>query len=87
MVLKAQHNGLFKGLAADLIPNVVAIPQYAYDIVLWFEDNPWNDLNIKMLMYLFEVMSGLKINYLKNEIFLVCADDETMRLYAEIFNC
>lgn len=87
MVLKAHQNGMFKGLAADLIPNEVAILQYADDTILCFEDNPRNALNIKLLLYLFEVMSGLKINFLKSEIFFVCADDETMKMYAEMFNC
>uniref|UniRef100_A0A8I6X3W8 Uncharacterized protein n=1 Tax=Hordeum vulgare subsp. vulgare TaxID=112509 RepID=A0A8I6X3W8_HORVV len=32
-------------------------------------------------------MSGLKINFLKSDIFLVGADDDTMRNYAEMFNC
>ena len=47
MVIKAQQNGLFKGLAADLIPNGVAVLQYADDTILCFEDNPRNALNIK----------------------------------------
>ena len=87
MILKAQQNGLFKGLASDLIPNGVAILQYADDTILCFEDNIRNALNIKLLLYLFEVMSGLKINFLKSEIFSVRADDETMHKYAEMFNC
>ena len=69
MVIKAQQNGLFKGLASDLIPNGVAILQYADDMILCFEDNLRNALNIKLLLYLFEVISGLKINFLKSEIF------------------
>uniref|UniRef100_A0A8I6XWR9 Reverse transcriptase domain-containing protein n=1 Tax=Hordeum vulgare subsp. vulgare TaxID=112509 RepID=A0A8I6XWR9_HORVV len=87
MVLKAQANGLFTGLAADLVENGVAILQYADDTILCFEDNVSNALNIKSLLYLFEIMSGLKINFLKSEILLVGADDDTMRNYADMSNC
>lgn len=78
---------MFTGLAADLVEHGVAILQYANDTILCFEDDPSNALNIKLLLYLFEIMSGLKINFLKSEIFSVGADDETMRNYAEMFNC
>uniref|UniRef100_A0A453T243 Reverse transcriptase domain-containing protein n=1 Tax=Aegilops tauschii subsp. strangulata TaxID=200361 RepID=A0A453T243_AEGTS len=37
MILNAQKNGLFKGLAADLIPNGIAVLQYADDTVLCIE--------------------------------------------------
>ena len=58
MVIKAQQNGLFKGLASDLIPNGVAILQYAHDTILCFEDNPRNALNIKLLLYFFKSCLG-----------------------------
>ena len=87
MVLNAQENGLFKGLASDLVEHGVAILQYADDTILCFEDNPREVLNIKLLLYLFEIMSGLKINFLKSEIFSVGADDDTVRKYSEMFNC
>ena len=32
-------------------------------------------------------MSGLKINFMKSEIFSIRADDTTMQKYAEMFNC
>lgn len=87
MVLKAQKAGLFRDLATDLISDGIAILQYADDTILCFEDNPKNAIDIKLLLYLFEIMSGLKINFLKSEMFSVCADDDTMKLYADMFNC
>jgi hypothetical protein len=32
-------------------------------------------------------MSGLKINFEKSEVLLLCGDDELALKYAEIFNC
>lgn len=87
MVLKAHENGLFTGPSADLIEHGIVISQYADDTILCFEDNPRDALNIKLLLYLFEVMSGLKIHFLKSDIFSVWANDDTMRNYAEMFNC
>ena len=49
-----------KGLASDLIPNGASILQYGYDTIPCFEDNPEYDLNLKLLLYLSEVMSGLQ---------------------------
>uniref|UniRef100_A0A453KRB4 Reverse transcriptase domain-containing protein n=1 Tax=Aegilops tauschii subsp. strangulata TaxID=200361 RepID=A0A453KRB4_AEGTS len=37
MILNAHKNGLFNGLAADLIPNGIAVLQYADDTVLCIE--------------------------------------------------
>ena len=71
MILNAQKNNLFKGLAADLIPNRVAILKYADDIVICIEDNIDKAVNLKLLMYLFELMSGLKISFLKSEVLCV----------------
>jgi hypothetical protein len=36
---------------------------------------------------MFELMSGLKINYLKSEIMVIRGDNEIAKLYSEMFNC
>lgn len=44
-------------------------------------------LNLKFLLYCFEWMSGLKVNYHKSEVFVVGVKrEETVRI-ANIFNC
>ena len=63
MVLQAQTNGLIDGLASDLVDKGVAILQYADDTILCIEHNPEKALNLKLLLYMFELMSGLKINF------------------------
>ena len=49
-----------KGLVRDLIPNGASILQYGYDTIPCLEENPEYDLNHKLLLYLSEVMPGLK---------------------------
>ena len=49
MVLQAQRNGLFTGLADDLIENGVAILQYADDTVLCIKHDPEKAINLTHL--------------------------------------
>jgi len=42
---------------------------------------------MKLLLYMYELMSGLKINFNKSEVILIYGDDELCLTYAEIFNC
>jgi hypothetical protein len=43
--------------------------------------------NAKLLLYIYEQLSGLKINFDKSEIILVGGDNRLTSLYAELFNC
>jgi hypothetical protein len=42
---------------------------------------------VKVLLYVFEQMSGLKINFEKSEILLICGDENLAVAYTDIFNC
>jgi hypothetical protein len=43
--------------------------------------------NMKILLYLYEMMSGLKINFSKSEVIMINGDDERSIQIAEMFNC
>jgi hypothetical protein len=87
MVLEAQQNGLLVGLAPDLIDKGVAIMQYAHDSVICISHDSEKALNLKLLLYLFELMSSLKFNYQKSEIFLVGGDNNRTDFYSSLFGC
>jgi hypothetical protein len=87
MVLRAQENDMLVGLADDLIPKGVAVLQYADDTVLCIQHDPDKAINLKLLLYSFELMSGLKINFLKSEIFIIGGDNEIAGLYSDMFGC
>lgn len=87
MVRKAQRGGLVCGLADNIIDKGVAILQYADDTIICLKDDMEVARNMKLLLYLYEMMSGLKINFLKSEIILVNSEDSKCAQYAELFNC
>ena len=87
MICKAQQNGLLTGLASDLVPNGVVVLQYVDDTIICLEHDVEKALNLKLLLYIFELMSGLKVNFQKSEILTVGGDTDIDSKYAEIFNC
>jgi hypothetical protein len=42
--------------------------------------------HVKLLLYLYEQMSGLKINFEKSEILLIGGDNELASTYPDVFN-
>jgi hypothetical protein len=81
--VECSKNGLFVWLASDLIPNGIAILQYGDDTI---EHDLDEAINLKLLLYVLELMSGLKINYMKSEVFVVTGDNYISLIYANMFN-
>jgi hypothetical protein len=71
MINLAQRNNLIKGLVSEYIENGIAVLQYADDTVLCIQDDKEQAAYLKLLLYLYEDMSGLKINFTKSEVILV----------------
>jgi hypothetical protein len=84
MILKACENGLIVGLPSNLIDKGVVL-QYDDDTVLCIQHDLEKAINLKLL-YMFEMLSGLKINYLKSEFISIGVDNDVMALYANMFN-
>jgi hypothetical protein len=70
-MIKAQHNGLVIGLISNLIPTGVAILQYADDTIICLKNDLEKARNVKLLLYFFEIMSGLRINFDKSEVMMI----------------
>jgi mannosylglycoprotein endo-beta-mannosidase len=87
MVQTTQNNGLIKGLIHDVIPNGVAILQYADDTILCMEDSAATAQNMKILLYIYKKMSGLKINFNKSEIIMVSSDEQKALVFSDMLNC
>jgi hypothetical protein len=87
MISLAQKNNLIKGLVPEYIENGVAVLQYADDIILCIQDDKEQASHLKLLLYLYEEMSGLKINFAKSEVIMVSQDDSKSIDYSNMFNC
>ena len=71
MVHKAQQNGLITGPISHIVPNGVAILQYADDTIIFLKHDLEGAMHMKLLLYLFEMLAGLKINFNKSEILMI----------------
>jgi hypothetical protein len=60
---------------------------YPNDIVICLQHDPEKTMNLKLFLCMFEMMSGLKINYLKSEFITIGGDNDVMTFYADMFNC
>jgi hypothetical protein len=74
------------GLAPDLVENGVGILQYVDDTVICISHDP-GAVNLKLLLTIFKLMSGLKINFMKSELFVIGGDNAVEEFYSDLFCC
>jgi hypothetical protein len=87
MLDNARTAGEIKGLMAHLIEGGITHLQYADDIIIFLNLDEQSIIHTKFLLYCFENMSGLKINYQKSEVYVLgCSEGETAKV-AQMFNC
>jgi hypothetical protein len=83
----AKNSGQIKGLMPHLIEGGITHLQYADDTTIFMEMEEQTVVNVKFLLYCFENMSGLKINYQKSEVYVLgCTKEEEIKV-AEMLNC
>jgi hypothetical protein len=73
-------------LVPHLIENGGAILQYADDTILLVQDNLEQVANVKFILYMFEAMSKLKINFDISKVMMVI-DGKKNLLYDDMFGC
>jgi hypothetical protein len=64
----------------------VAILQYADDTIIFLKHDLRGAMHMKLLLYLFEMLAGLRINFNKSEVFMINDEANLGLQYAEIFN-
>ena len=87
MILKAQSNDLFCGLIDHIVDKGVAVLQYADDTVVCLKHSLQGARNLKLLLYMYELMAGLKINFHKSQVIVINDEGNWVEIYAEMFNC
>lgn len=87
MLDKAVVKGHVKGVLGDLIPGGISHIQYADDIVIMIDGSDSSIRNLKLILYCFEWLSGLKINFHKSEVFVFGVDQKRKERMANMLNC
>jgi hypothetical protein len=87
MLDNARTAGEIKGLMTHLIEGGITHLQYADDTIIFLNMDEQSIIHTKFLLYCFENLSGLKINYQKSEVYVLgCSEGEAARV-AQMFNC
>jgi hypothetical protein len=76
LMRRAVRQGKIKGALTHLIAEGITHIQYANDTILMVEGDDDSIENMKFILYCFEWMSGLKINYHKSETYILGVDNE-----------
>ena len=79
--------GHISGVLNDVLPGGMSHIQYADDTVIMIDESKKSILNLKLILYCFEWLSGLKINFHKSEVFVFGADDHEEKEMANMLNC
>lgn len=84
---RAAAQGKIKGVLSHLIPEGITHIQYADDTILMAEGDDNSILHLKFILYCFEWLSGLKINYHKSEVYFFGANEDEQTRIANMLNC
>jgi hypothetical protein len=87
IINRAKEVGQVGGLIPDLVEGGVSILQYVDDTILFMEHDIDKAINMKLILCLFEQLSGLKINFHKSELFCFEKAKDHQNDYKEIFGC
>ena len=87
LISRAKEDGQVGSLIPHLVEGGVSILQYADDTILFMEHDLQKAINMKLILCIFEQLSGLKINFHKSEIFCFGKAKEAEDQYRSIFGC
>jgi hypothetical protein len=87
MIARAKEDGQVDGLIPHLVDGGVSILQYKDDTIIFMEHNLEKTLNMKLILCIFEELSGLKINFHKSEIFCFGQAKQVENEYKILFGC
>jgi hypothetical protein len=71
MLERAFENSNLVGVTPHLVNSGLTHLQYADDTVLFLQNSQQNIANLKFLLFCYEEISGMKINYNKSEVFTI----------------
>jgi hypothetical protein len=87
LIARAKADGQVGSLVPHLVDVGVSILQYADDTILFMEHDLEKTVNMKLILCIFEQLSGLKINFHKSEIFCFGNAKELEHEYTHVLGC
>ena len=84
---KAVQKNHITGIVADLIQGGISHIQYADNTVIMIDGSEKSVTNLKLILYSFEWLSGLTINFHKSDIFVFGVDQSEQEKLADMLNC
>jgi hypothetical protein len=87
LIDRAKCQGFLDGLVPHLVEDGLSILQYADDTILFIEDDLEKAKGLKFVLSAFEKLSGLKINFLKSELFCFGEAKYKIEEYVQLFGC
>lgn len=67
-----------------IVPRGLAILQYADDTIICLKDDLVGARNVKLLLYMYELMAALNINFTKSEVLMINGDNKQEVQYAKL---
>jgi len=86
LLTTAKEKGLLTGLLPELVEGGLTHLQYADDTILFVQNSEQDITNLKFLLYCYEELSGMKINYSKSEVFTIGMNESESQRVAQVFN-
>ncbi len=87
LIKRAKKAGLLNGVIPHLVDDGLSILQYADDTIIFLDHDLQLAKNLKLILYVFEKLSSLKINFHKSELFCFGQAKECYDQHSDIFGC
>jgi hypothetical protein len=87
LIKRAKSDGQIEGVIPHLVDGGLSILQYTDDTILFTDHGLEKARNLKLILAVFEQLSGLKINFHKSELFCFGDAQDDAAIYAELFGC
>ena len=87
IIVRAKEDGQVKGIVPHLVEEGLSVLQYTDDTIIFLDHDIDKAKNTKLLLYIFEQLSGLKINFHKSEIFCFGQAKQHELMYSSLFGC
>lgn len=87
MLIQDENQGIFKGVIIGDNNSSISHLQYADDIIIFLKNDTSSIKGIKSVLQRFFILSGLKVNFDKSQLYGFHEDKDNLRHWADILGC